>query len=69
METIHVEFDELTAMASEQFGSGPELQLMTPGTISSGLLQNSPSTTLDVPPTKNDWDLLFQPMFDEYFNL
>ncbi|GJV38655.1 retrovirus-related pol polyprotein from transposon TNT 1-94 [Tanacetum coccineum] len=37
METIHVEFDELTSMASEQFGSGPELQLVTPGTISSGL--------------------------------
>ncbi|GJV81724.1 retrovirus-related pol polyprotein from transposon TNT 1-94 [Tanacetum coccineum] len=33
METIHVEFDELIAMASEQFGSGPELQLMTPGTV------------------------------------
>ncbi|GJT92899.1 retrovirus-related pol polyprotein from transposon TNT 1-94 [Tanacetum coccineum] len=33
METIQVEFDELTAMASIQFGSGPELQLMTPGTI------------------------------------
>ncbi|GJU91869.1 retrovirus-related pol polyprotein from transposon TNT 1-94 [Tanacetum coccineum] len=34
METIHVESDKLTAMASEQFCSGPELQLMTPGTIS-----------------------------------
>ncbi|GJU37962.1 hypothetical protein Tco_1186316 [Tanacetum coccineum] len=33
METIHVEFDELTAMASKQFGSGLELQLMTLGTI------------------------------------
>ncbi|GJW75414.1 hypothetical protein Tco_0134784 [Tanacetum coccineum] len=33
METIHVEFDEMIAMASEQFGSGPELQLMTPGAI------------------------------------
>ncbi|GKG51574.1 hypothetical protein Tco_0541958, partial [Tanacetum coccineum] len=41
---------------------------MTPGTISSGLMQNPPSTTPYVPPTKNDWDLLFQPMFDEYFN-
>ncbi|GJX99324.1 development/cell death domain-containing protein [Tanacetum coccineum] len=30
--------------------------------------QNLPSTTPYVPPTKNDWDLLFQPMFDEYFN-
>ncbi|GKB08073.1 hypothetical protein Tco_0836357 [Tanacetum coccineum] len=33
METNHVEFDELTTMASEQFGSGPEPQLLTPGTI------------------------------------
>nr|GEU70386.1 retrovirus-related Pol polyprotein from transposon TNT 1-94 [Tanacetum cinerariifolium] len=32
METIHVEFDELTSMAFEQFGLGPELQFMTPGT-------------------------------------
>ncbi|GJT51116.1 retrovirus-related pol polyprotein from transposon TNT 1-94 [Tanacetum coccineum] len=35
METIHVKFDELTAMAFEKFGSGPEPHLMTPGTISS----------------------------------
>ncbi|GKF31519.1 retrovirus-related pol polyprotein from transposon TNT 1-94 [Tanacetum coccineum] len=42
METIHVEFDELTAMAFEQFGSGPGLQLMTPETISSGLYFNPP---------------------------
>ncbi|GJW82002.1 hypothetical protein Tco_0145977 [Tanacetum coccineum] len=68
METIHVEFDELTTMSSEQFSLGPELQLMTPGTISLGLVQNPPSTTPYVPPTKNDWDLLFQLMFDEYFN-
>ncbi|GJV71176.1 retrovirus-related pol polyprotein from transposon TNT 1-94 [Tanacetum coccineum] len=30
--------------------------------------QNSPSTTSYVPPKKNDWYLLVQPMFDEYFN-
>ncbi|GJS85760.1 retrovirus-related pol polyprotein from transposon TNT 1-94 [Tanacetum coccineum] len=35
IETIHVDFDELTAMASEQL---------------------------------DEWDRLFQPMFDEYFN-
>ncbi|GJW15176.1 hypothetical protein Tco_0019309 [Tanacetum coccineum] len=46
---------------------GPEPQLMTPGTISSGLVQNIPSPTPAVPPTKIDWDSLFQPMFDEYF--
>ncbi|GKB80433.1 retrovirus-related pol polyprotein from transposon TNT 1-94, partial [Tanacetum coccineum] len=33
METIHVTFDELTAMASKQFSSGPAPQLMTPGYI------------------------------------
>ncbi|GJU48230.1 retrovirus-related pol polyprotein from transposon TNT 1-94 [Tanacetum coccineum] len=30
IETIHVTFDELTTMASEQFSSGPGPQLLTP---------------------------------------
>ncbi|GKB75766.1 retrovirus-related pol polyprotein from transposon TNT 1-94 [Tanacetum coccineum] len=34
METIHVEFDELTSMASKQFSSGPAPQFMTPRSIS-----------------------------------
>ncbi|GJT52370.1 hypothetical protein Tco_0978527 [Tanacetum coccineum] len=42
METIHVNFNELTAMASEQFGLGPTLHEMTPGTISSGLYFTPP---------------------------
>ncbi|GJY61437.1 hypothetical protein Tco_0462094 [Tanacetum coccineum] len=54
-------------MAFEQFSSGPRPQLMTPGTFNSGLVQNIPSPTPVVPPTKIDWDSLFQPMFDEYF--
>nr|GEZ89459.1 retrovirus-related Pol polyprotein from transposon TNT 1-94 [Tanacetum cinerariifolium] len=41
VETIHVDFDELTAMASEQCSLGPALNEMTPGTISSGLVQKS----------------------------
>ncbi|GJZ11052.1 retrovirus-related pol polyprotein from transposon TNT 1-94 [Tanacetum coccineum] len=41
---------------------------MTTGTISSGLMENPPSSTPYVPPTKNDWDILFQLMFDKYFN-
>ncbi|GKE26585.1 hypothetical protein Tco_1441969, partial [Tanacetum coccineum] len=45
----------------------PELQLMTPGSISSELVQNPSSSTSYVPPTKIGWDILFQPMFDEYF--
>nr|GFC43990.1 retrovirus-related Pol polyprotein from transposon TNT 1-94 [Tanacetum cinerariifolium] len=55
-------------MASKQFGSGLELQLMTLGIISAGLVQNPLSSIPYVPPTKNDWDILFQPMFDEFFN-
>nr|GEV37418.1 retrovirus-related Pol polyprotein from transposon TNT 1-94 [Tanacetum cinerariifolium] len=64
----HIEFDEMTTMASEQFFAGLELQLMTSGTISSGLVQNPSSPTPYVPPTKKDWDILFQLMFDEYFH-
>nr|GEW78369.1 hypothetical protein [Tanacetum cinerariifolium] len=33
VETIHVDFDELTVMASEQSSSGPTLHEMTPATI------------------------------------
>ncbi|GJT54135.1 retrovirus-related pol polyprotein from transposon TNT 1-94 [Tanacetum coccineum] len=54
METIHVEFDELTAMASEQFNSGSELKLITPGTISSRLEQTPSSSTPYAPPTMLD---------------
>nr|GEZ66859.1 putative ribonuclease H-like domain-containing protein [Tanacetum cinerariifolium] len=68
VETIHVDFDELTAMASEQSSSGPALNDMTPGTISSGIVRTSSSSTSYVPPLRNDWDLLFQPMFDEILN-
>ncbi|GKF37522.1 hypothetical protein Tco_0114280, partial [Tanacetum coccineum] len=68
IETIRVDFDELSVMASEQFTSGPRPKLLTPGTISSGLMPNIPSLTPYVPPTKNNWEILFQPMFDEYLN-
>ncbi|GJR50710.1 retrovirus-related pol polyprotein from transposon TNT 1-94 [Tanacetum coccineum] len=66
IETIHVTFDELTAMASEQFSLGPELYSMTPATSSSGLVPNSVSQQPCIPP-RDDWDRLFKPMFDEYF--
>ncbi|GKB06216.1 putative ribonuclease H-like domain-containing protein [Tanacetum coccineum] len=67
METMNVQFDELTHMASEQHGSGPTLQGLTSRHISSGLVLNQDASTSAKPHTKNDWDLLFQPMFDEYF--
>ncbi|GJS44147.1 retrovirus-related pol polyprotein from transposon TNT 1-94 [Tanacetum coccineum] len=68
METIHVTFDELTVMASEQFSLGPGLQYMTPATSSSGLVSNLIPQQPCNPPKRDDWDRLFQPMFDEYFN-
>nr|GEX85851.1 hypothetical protein [Tanacetum cinerariifolium] len=68
VETIHVDFDELTVMASEQSSSGPALNEMTPATISSGLVQKYSPSTSYVPPSRNDWDLLFQPMFDKLLN-
>nr|GEY17828.1 hypothetical protein [Tanacetum cinerariifolium] len=68
VETIHVDFDELTAMAFEQSSLGPALNEITPTTISSGLVQKPSSSTPYVPPSRNDWDLLFQPMFDELLN-
>ncbi|GJQ93971.1 integrase, catalytic region, zinc finger, CCHC-type containing protein [Tanacetum coccineum] len=67
-ETIHVTFDELIAMASEQFSSGPGLQGMTPTTPSTGLVSNPVSQQPCISPIRDDWDRLFQPMFDEYFN-
>ncbi|GJY30244.1 hypothetical protein Tco_0413739 [Tanacetum coccineum] len=54
-------------MASEQHGLGPELQRLTSRHISSGFVLNQDVSTSAKPPTKNDWDALFQPMFDEYF--
>nr|GEV78710.1 retrovirus-related Pol polyprotein from transposon TNT 1-94 [Tanacetum cinerariifolium] len=63
--TIHVNFDELTAMASEQSSSGPALYEMTLATISSGLVPKPTSSTPFVPPLRTNWDLLFQPLFDE----
>ncbi|GJU65120.1 hypothetical protein Tco_1246955 [Tanacetum coccineum] len=47
---------------------GLGLQFMTPATSSSGLVSNPfPQQSCNLP-QRDDWDLLFQPMFDEYFN-
>ncbi|GJV34892.1 reverse transcriptase domain-containing protein [Tanacetum coccineum] len=68
IETIHVDFDELKTIAFEQFGSAPWPKILILRTISSGLVPNIHSSTPYVSPTKNDWEILFQPMFDEYLN-
>ncbi|GJV33039.1 integrase, catalytic region, zinc finger, CCHC-type containing protein, partial [Tanacetum coccineum] len=68
IKTIHIDFDELTAMASEHSSSRPVLHEITPITINSGLMPNPPPSTPFVPPSKTDWDILFEPVFDELLN-
>ncbi|GKC21230.1 retrovirus-related pol polyprotein from transposon TNT 1-94, partial [Tanacetum coccineum] len=43
-------------------------QYLTPRTLGSGLMPNPPSPTSYVLPSKKDWEILFQLMFNEYFN-
>ncbi|GJU51251.1 retrovirus-related pol polyprotein from transposon TNT 1-94 [Tanacetum coccineum] len=52
-------------MASEHNRSGPTLHEMTPVTISSELVPNPTHSTPFVSPSRTDWNLLFQPLFDE----
>nr|GEY34073.1 putative ribonuclease H-like domain-containing protein [Tanacetum cinerariifolium] len=52
-------------MASKQSSSGPALHEMTPTTISPRLMPKPTSSTPFVPSSRIDWDLLFQPLFDE----
>ncbi|GJZ00550.1 retrovirus-related pol polyprotein from transposon TNT 1-94 [Tanacetum coccineum] len=66
IETIHVDFDELTAMASEQSSSGPALHEMTLATISSGLVPNPPPSTPPVPPSRTNRIFCFNSSFDEF---
>nr|GEX40407.1 retrovirus-related Pol polyprotein from transposon TNT 1-94 [Tanacetum cinerariifolium] len=58
METIHVKFDELTAMASKHDCLEPELQRFKN--------HNSLAEPMNTP-SKEDLDNLFGPMFEEYF--
>nr|GEV37425.1 copia protein [Tanacetum cinerariifolium] len=68
METIHVTFDELTGQTVPvQPSPGPAPNLLMPRPISSGLVPNSAPAIPYVPPTKKELEILFQPMFDEYF--
>ncbi|GJU09947.1 putative ribonuclease H-like domain-containing protein [Tanacetum coccineum] len=68
METIHVTFDEMhQTMAPVRISSGPEPIMMTPGQLNSGLAPSHVPATTNIPPTDKDLEILFQPMFDEYF--
>ncbi|GKD34487.1 hypothetical protein Tco_1249996 [Tanacetum coccineum] len=68
METIHVIFNEMTEqIAPAHISSGPTPILLTPGPISSGLVPNSAPATTYALLTNIELEILFQPMFDEYF--
>ncbi|GJY82024.1 putative ribonuclease H-like domain-containing protein, partial [Tanacetum coccineum] len=68
METIHVTFDEQNqTMAPVHISSGPDPLIMSPGQLSLGLALTQVPTTTTSPPTDKDLEILFQPMFDEYF--
>nr|GFC30658.1 integrase, catalytic region, zinc finger, CCHC-type, peptidase aspartic, catalytic [Tanacetum cinerariifolium] len=54
VETINVDFDEQTDMASEQSSPGPALHEMTSATISSGIEPKLTSSTPFVPPSRNE---------------
>ncbi|GKC58071.1 retrovirus-related pol polyprotein from transposon TNT 1-94 [Tanacetum coccineum] len=54
-------------MAPVHISSGPEPILLMPRQISSGLVPNPVPATPYVPPTNKDLEILFQPMFYEYF--
>nr|GEU34467.1 integrase, catalytic region, zinc finger, CCHC-type, peptidase aspartic, catalytic [Tanacetum cinerariifolium] len=67
METIHVQLDDLSEpMALVQLSTRPAPTFLTPRQISSGLVPNLVPATPYVPPTNNELEILFQPMFDEY---
>nr|GEX53705.1 retrovirus-related Pol polyprotein from transposon TNT 1-94 [Tanacetum cinerariifolium] len=67
METIHVQFDELTEpMAHVHLSTGPTPIFLTPGQISSGFVPNLVPAAPYVPPINKDLEILFQPTFDEY---
>nr|GEW66637.1 retrovirus-related Pol polyprotein from transposon TNT 1-94 [Tanacetum cinerariifolium] len=46
----------------------PTLHEMTPKTPSSGLVPNPPPSAPFVPPLRHEWDLVFQPVVDEFFS-
>ncbi|GJW87083.1 hypothetical protein Tco_0162423 [Tanacetum coccineum] len=55
-------------MAPVRISSGPEPIMMTPGQLISGLAPSPVPATTYIPPTDKDLEILFQPMFNEYFD-
>ncbi|GKD02022.1 hypothetical protein Tco_1172296 [Tanacetum coccineum] len=58
----------MVIMASKQSSLEPALHEITPATPSSGLVPNPPPSVPLVPPSRHEWDLVFQLVFDEFFS-
>nr|GEX22487.1 retrovirus-related Pol polyprotein from transposon TNT 1-94 [Tanacetum cinerariifolium] len=70
METIHVQFDELTEpMAPVYLGTGPAPNFLTPGQISSGLVPNPVPATPHAPPPIKNWRFYFSQCLMNIWNL
>ncbi|GJR16419.1 retrovirus-related pol polyprotein from transposon TNT 1-94 [Tanacetum coccineum] len=67
-QTLRDYYEQLTAMASEQSNLEPALHDMTSATPSSGLVSNPTPSSPFVSPMRHQWDLVFQPVFDELFS-
>nr|GEV61463.1 hypothetical protein [Tanacetum cinerariifolium] len=63
-----VERRNQTLVEAARTSLGYGLHSMTPATSSSRLVSNPVSPQPFIPPNRDAWDRLFQPMFDEYFN-
>nr|GEZ87710.1 integrase, catalytic region, zinc finger, CCHC-type, peptidase aspartic, catalytic [Tanacetum cinerariifolium] len=65
MESIHVNFDELPLIASDQLSSDPAPECQT---MASDQNSSDPAPEYRIVTTSNELDLLFSPMFDELLN-
>nr|GEW04619.1 putative reverse transcriptase, RNA-dependent DNA polymerase [Tanacetum cinerariifolium] len=70
----HLNFDTINDLAQKdlvkglpRLNTGPEPIFLTPRQISSGLVPDHVPVAPYVPPTNKDLEILFQLMFDEYF--
>ncbi|GJS00654.1 retrovirus-related pol polyprotein from transposon TNT 1-94 [Tanacetum coccineum] len=71
-ESVGISHETSVARSPQQNGvvesSGPGLQSTTLATSCLGLVPNPIPQQPCIPPPRDDWHRLFQPLFDEYFN-
>ncbi|GJR46906.1 retrovirus-related pol polyprotein from transposon TNT 1-94 [Tanacetum coccineum] len=73
-EPIHTSLDQVKFLRTKDEAPEKIIKILKQAQVSlkatvryPRLVQNQAASTSAKPPTKNDWDFPFQPMFDEYF--